>query len=79
LPPYAQLRAGFLAGPVSLLPFEGEDARISGEIRAAMELVGRPIGLYDLLIAGRALRHEMIFVTANVGEFGRIKNLQRED
>ena len=75
----AQLLAGFLSGPVSLLPFEGEDARISGEIRAAMEAVDRPIGEYDLLIAGQALRHEMILVTANTREFGRIKNLQWED
>jgi tRNA(fMet)-specific endonuclease VapC len=75
----AQLLAGFLSGPVGLLQFEGEDARISGEIRAAMEALGRPIGEYDLLIAGQALRHEMILVTANGREFRRIKNLEWKD
>ena len=75
----AQLLAGFLSGPVGLLPFEGEDARISGEIRAAMEALGRPIGEYDLLIAGQALRHEMILVTSNGREFRRIKNLEWKD
>jgi tRNA(fMet)-specific endonuclease VapC len=75
----ARLLAGFLSGPVAILPFEGEDARRSGEIRAEMESIGKPIGAYDLLIAGQALRHEMTIVTANTREFGRIKNLQRED
>ncbi len=75
----AHLLAGFLSGPVAILPFEEGDARISGEIRAAMESVGRPIGDYVLLIAGQALRHEMILVTANVREFGRVKNLHWED
>ena len=71
--------AAFFAGWVSLLPFEEEDARFTGEIRAAMEAIGRPVGVYDLLIAGQALRHEMTLVTANAREFGRIKNLLWED
>jgi tRNA(fMet)-specific endonuclease VapC len=75
----AKLLAGFLSGPVAILPFEGEDARNSGEIRVAMEAVGRPIGAYDVLIAGQALCHEMTIVTANTREFGRVKNLQWED
>jgi tRNA(fMet)-specific endonuclease VapC len=75
----AQLLASFLSGPVAMLPFEEEDARISGEIRASMEAVGRPIGEYDLLIAGQALRHEITLVTANTREFRRIKNLQWQD
>jgi tRNA(fMet)-specific endonuclease VapC len=75
----ARILAGFLSGPVNLLPFEGEDARFAGELRAEMESIGRPIGQYDLLIAGQALRHEMTLVTANSREFGRIKSLRWED
>ena len=75
----ARLLAGFLSGPVSPLSFDEEDARVSGELRASMESIGRPIGEYDLLIAGQALRHEMTLVTANIREFGRVKNLQWED
>lgn len=71
----AQLLASFLSGPITMLPFEGDDARISGELRATMEAMGRPIGEYDLLIAGQALRHEITLVTANTREFRRIKNL----
>ena len=46
------------------LSFDDEDARIAGELRAEMEAIGRPIGQYDLLIAGQALRHKMTLVTA---------------
>lgn len=69
----------FLAGQVTPLPFEEEDARIAGRIRVVAEAVGKPVGAYDLLIASQALRHEMTLVTANTREFARIKNLQWED
>jgi tRNA(fMet)-specific endonuclease VapC len=69
----------FLAGPVSLLPFEFEDAKVAGRVRASLESAGKPIGAYDALIAGQALRHQLILVTANVREFSRIKGLAWED
>jgi tRNA(fMet)-specific endonuclease VapC len=69
----------FFAGPVRLLAFEDEDARIAGPIRATLEAAGRPIGAYDVLIAGQALRHKMTLVTANVREFSRLKGLSWED
>jgi tRNA(fMet)-specific endonuclease VapC len=77
--PNAQQLASFLGNWVHLLSFDEDDARIAGELRAELESVGRPIGAYDLLIAGQALRHKMILVTANVGEFRRVKNLQWQD
>jgi tRNA(fMet)-specific endonuclease VapC len=69
----------FLAGPLEFLPFEDEDARAAGEIRARLEAAGRPIGAYDLLIAGQALRRGMTLVTANVSEFSRVAGLRWED
>jgi tRNA(fMet)-specific endonuclease VapC len=69
----------FFAGPVRLVPFEEEDARAAGKIRAALEAAGKPIGAYDLLIAGQALRHQITLVTANSREFRRIKGLLWED
>lgn len=69
----------FFAGPVSLLPFEEEDARAAGRVRATLEAAGKPIGAYDLLIAGQALRHSLTLVTANAREFRRIKGLTWED
>ena len=69
----------FLAGPVVLLPFEEEDARSAGRIRASLESAGKSIGAYDLLIAGQAVRHKMTLVTANIREFGRVNGLTWED
>ncbi len=75
----AQILRGFLSGPVRHIPFDQDDAVFAGELRAEVESIGRPIGQYDLLIAGQALRHKMTLVTANLREFGRIKNLVWED
>jgi len=44
-----------------------------------MGAAGRPIGAYDLLIAGQALRHRVTLVTANAKEFGRVNGLVWED
>ena len=69
----------FFAGPLGLLPFQEEDARSAGRVRAALEAVGKPIGAYDVLIAGQALRHRVTLVTANAKEFARVKGLVWED
>jgi tRNA(fMet)-specific endonuclease VapC len=75
----AQKLSAFLGSWISLLFFDDEDARNAGGLRAEMEAIGRPIGQYDLLIAGQALRHKMTLVTANVREFSRVKALSWED
>jgi len=69
----------FFAGPVDLLPFDEDDARVAGRLRAASEATGKSIGAYDLLIAAQALRHKLTLVTANVREFGRVEGLLWED
>lgn len=75
----ARLLETFFAGPVSLLAFEPEDAKVAGRVRAGLEAVGKPIGAYDLLIAGQALRHQLTLITANGKEFARVKGLEWED
>jgi tRNA(fMet)-specific endonuclease VapC len=75
----AQLVETFLAGPVSLLAFEPEDAKVAGRVRAGLEAVGKPVGACDLLLAGQALRHQLTLITANGREFGRVKGLEWED
>ncbi|MFZ0284784.1 MAG: type II toxin-antitoxin system VapC family toxin [Terriglobales bacterium] len=75
----AQLLTTFFAGPVGLLAFDDEDAKIAGAVRAGLEAAGKPIGAYDLLIAGQALRHKLTLVTASSREFGRVKGLEWED
>ena len=69
----------FLAGPVHALAFEEGDAEITGAIRADLEAVGKPIGAYDLLIAGQAMRNKLTLITANISEFSRIKALAWAD
>jgi tRNA(fMet)-specific endonuclease VapC len=75
----ARLVETFFAGPVSLLAFEPEDAKVAGRVRAGLEALGKPIGAYDLLIAGQSLRRGLTLITANQKEFARVKGLEWED
>jgi tRNA(fMet)-specific endonuclease VapC len=72
-------RLDLFLSSVSVLPLDEEDARFAGDIRARLERQGTPIGPYDLLIAGQALRHDMTLITANVREFSRVEGLRWED
>ncbi len=67
------------SGPIELLPFDDNDAESAGTIRAVLEALGKPIGAYDLLIAGQALQRKITLVTANVKEFARVKGLTWQD
>jgi tRNA(fMet)-specific endonuclease VapC len=64
---------------LEVLEFDREDARRAGELRARLTLIGRPIGPYDVLIAGQALARDLTLVTHNTAEFGRIEGLAVED
>ena len=55
-----------MARPVHPLPFEDVDAGLAGAIRADLARVGKPIGAYDLLIAGQAMRNKLTLITANL-------------
>jgi len=68
-----------LLGAVELLPLSVEDARAAGAVRAALRRRGRPVGPYDLLLAGCALARGLVFVTANSREFVRIAGLVVDD
>lgn len=68
-----------LSGNLDLLDFDDEDARTAGQVRATLEKSGNPIGAYDLLIAGQALRRGLTVVTANTTEFGRVAGLSWQD
>ena len=62
-----------------VIPFDAADARAAGEVRANLEVIGRPIGPLDTLIAGQALARGLILVTANTHEFVRVEGLHCED
>ena len=57
------------------LPADAEYAAI----RAELETAGKPIGPNDLLIAAHAYALRMPLVTADVGEFSRVRGLQVEN
>ncbi|MHB1591286.1 MAG: PIN domain-containing protein [Sulfuricella sp.] len=61
-----------------ILDFDKEDSRQAGEIRAALAVKGTPLGPYDVLIAGQAMARNLILVTHNTDEFGRVPGLQIE-
>ena len=69
----------FLSGNVFIVPFDEDDAAAAGDLRAALESAGTPIGPYHLLIAAQALRSRTTLVTANVSEFARVSGLIWQD
>ena len=68
-----------LCSLVNVLPFGVAEARATAQIRASLERKGKPIGPYDLLIAGTAASHDAVLVTNNVKEFSRIPKLRVEN
>jgi tRNA(fMet)-specific endonuclease VapC len=62
-----------------VLDFDKEDARQAGQVRAMLASKGTPIGAYDVLIAGQAVARNLILVTHNTREFGRVPGLRLED
>jgi tRNA(fMet)-specific endonuclease VapC len=63
----------------AVIEFDKEDARQAGKIRALLASRGTPIGPYDVLIAGQAMARNMVLITGNTDEFGRIPGLRVED
>lgn len=58
-----------------ILPVTEKSARISAEIYSTLKKSGKLVDDIDLLIAGIALEHTMIFVTNNESHFQRIPGL----
>ena len=68
-----------LVARLDVLPYDYGAAVHSGEIRAELARSGRPIGHYDLMIAGHARSLGHVLVTNNTGEFKRVDGLRLED
>jgi tRNA(fMet)-specific endonuclease VapC len=64
---------------IAVIDYSAKDAQAAGEIRAELERRGKRIGEYDTLIAGQAFSRNLTLVTANTGEFARVKSLKVED
>ncbi|MGQ0677405.1 MAG: type II toxin-antitoxin system VapC family toxin [Rhodospirillales bacterium] len=65
--------------PLRIIAFDEEAAKTAGSIRAELARKGAPIGAYDCLIAGHAMRLGATLVTADTREFRRIQGLNCQD
>jgi len=58
-----------------ILPLDQEAAILAGRIYGELEKTGQTIGRADPLIAGIALRHNLVLITGNTKHFQRIVQL----
>lgn len=65
--------------PIEILPFDDRAAMNYGEIRAALEKNGTPIGPLDLMIASHVNGLGLTLVTNNSKEFSRVPMLLIEN
>lgn len=73
----AQIEA--ILGSMSVLALDVPADSEYGTIRAELKVVGKPIGPNDLLIAAHADALGAVLVTANTGEFARVRDLRVEN
>lgn len=62
-----------------IAPFDARAARAYGQIRAALQRLGTPIGPLDMLIAAHALSLGVPLATNNAREFRRVPGLRVEN
>jgi tRNA(fMet)-specific endonuclease VapC len=60
---------------LTILPYDLQCARAYGQIRAALERKGLPIGDADTQIAATAVAYGLTLVTGNVRHFARVPDL----
>ena len=68
-----------MANRLEIAVFDTSAAAHSGQIRAELDRVGKPIGPYDTMIAGHARSLGLVLVTNNVKEFRRVSGLRVEN
>ena len=64
---------------LEIQPFSVDAAAHYGQIRAALERAGQPVGLHDMLIGAHARSEGLTLVTNNRREFDRIPGLAVEN
>jgi tRNA(fMet)-specific endonuclease VapC len=64
---------------LTVVPFDGEAARVYGRLRSELERGGTPLSEPDLRIAAIALAHMLTVVTGNIRRFGRVPGLAVEN
>lgn len=64
---------------LEIASFDSDAASSYGQLRASLEKRGAPIGPLDTLIGAHAAALDVVLVTHNTREFGRIDALRLED
>jgi len=65
--------------PLTIAPFDYDAAVAYGQVRAALDQQGTPIGALDMLIAAHAISLGVRIATNNTREFLRVAGLTVED
>lgn len=68
-----------LAARLDIVPFNDQASTHFGQVQAELYRIGKPIGPYDMMIAGHARALGLILVTNNMKEFERVSGLRLEN
>lgn len=68
-----------LLARLDILDFDLAAAEHAGQIRAALASIGKPIGPFDVMIAGHARATGLCLVTNNLREFERVNGMRLEN
>lgn len=64
---------------LDVIPVNREMVEIFGVLKSHMEKDGKPLDDFDLILAATAMSHNLIIVTDNEKNFGRIDGLKMEN
>ena len=64
---------------LTVMDYDYRAAEHTGQLRAELQLQGKPIGPYDQMIAGHARSRGLVLVTNNVREFDRVPGIRIEN
>ena len=64
------------AARLDVFPYDNEAAAHTGQLRAELRKIGRPIGPYDEMIAGHARSRGLVVVTHNIKQFENVPGIR---
>jgi tRNA(fMet)-specific endonuclease VapC len=67
------------AARLEVLPYDNDAAIHTGQLRAELKKMGRPIGPYDEMIAGHARSLGLVVVTNNIKQFENAPGIRLEN
>jgi tRNA(fMet)-specific endonuclease VapC len=67
------------AARLEVLPYDNDAAAHTGQLRAELKKMGRPIGPYDEMIAGHARSQGLILVTNNIKQFEVVPGIRLDN